>query len=80
MSRLPATGRLRIASAGAYHNIAIFAIISLLGQTRFGHRILAIGYEDVSRQGKVVISIDGVSQARYNPRQSDEQGIHRIPL
>jgi len=58
MSRLPATGRLRIASAGAYHNVLIFAIVSLVGRTTFGNRMLAVGYEDVSRLGKVVISID----------------------
>jgi hypothetical protein len=62
LSRLPAAGRLRVASAGAYHNILIFAIISFLGWTRFGNRILAIGYEDVSRLGVVVNSIDSVSR------------------
>ena len=60
MSRLPAIGRLRIASAGAYHNVLVFAILLLLGRTGFGNRTLAIGYEDVSRLGKVVISIDDV--------------------
>lgn len=67
MSRLPATGKLRIASAGAYHNVLIFVIVSLLGRTRFGNRMLAIGYEDISRLGKVVISIDGVCQEMSNP-------------
>ena len=80
MSRLPATGRLRIASAGAYHNILIFAILSLLGRTTFGNRVLAIGYEDVSRLGKVVISIDSVRQARSTSKQSNKLGIHRILL
>ena len=60
MSRLPATGRLRIASAGAYHNVLVFVILLLLGWTGFGNRMLAIGYEDVSRLGKIVISIDDV--------------------
>jgi len=79
MSRLPAMGKLRIASAGAHHNILVFAILLLLGWTRFGNRVLAIGYEDVSRSGKVVISIDSVRQARSTSKQPDELGIHRIP-
>jgi hypothetical protein len=80
MSRLPATGRLRIASAGAYHNILIFAIVSLLGRARFGNRLLAIGYEDVSRLGKVVISIDDVCRGKSTLKYSDEARIYRIPL
>lgn len=55
-------GRLRIASAGAYHNLLVFAFLYLIGRTGFGNRLLAIGYEDVSRLGKVVISVDDVRQ------------------
>lgn len=70
MLRLPATGRLRIASAGAYHNVLVFSILLLLGRTGFGNRMLAIGYEDVSRLGKVVISIDDVRRGRPTLKQS----------
>jgi len=80
MSRLPAIGRLRIAAAGAYHNIFIFAILLLLGQTRIGSRVLAIGYEDVSGLGKVAISIDSVRQAKSTLRRSDGITAHRILL
>lgn len=80
MSRLPAIGRLRVASAGAYHNIFIFAIVLLLGQTAIGNRILAIGYEDVSGLGKVAISIDSVRQAKSTLSQSDGIATHRILL
>ena len=80
MSRLPAIGRLRIASAGAYHNIFFFVIILLLGQTRFGYRMLAVGYEDVSRLGKVVVSIDSVRRGRPLLDQSDGSVIYRILL
>lgn len=73
-------GRLRIASAGAYHNVLIFAIVSLLGRTRFGNRMLAIGYEDISRLGKVVISVDDVCQEKPTLKWSDEAGVYRIPL
>lgn len=75
LSRLRATGRLRIASAGAYHNILIFVIISLLGRTKFGNRALSIGYEDVSRLGKVVISVDDVSRLMSTLKRFDETEI-----
>ena len=80
MSRLPAMGRLRVASAGAYHNILFFATILLLERTRFGNRMLAIGYEDISRLGKVVISIDSVRQAESTSNQSDQPVTRRILL
>lgn len=79
-SRLPATGKLRIASAGSYHNILFFAAISLLGWTKFGNKALAIGYEDISQLGKTVISIDDVGHTRSIPKQSDEMEIHRTLL
>ena len=80
MLRLPAMGRLRIASAGAYHNILIFVIVLLLERTGFGSTMLSIGYEDISQLGKVVISIDSVRQAMSVLKQSDELGTVRILL
>lgn len=42
--------------------------------------MLAIGYEDISRLGKVVISIDDVRQEKPTLKWSDEARIYRIPL
>jgi len=78
MSRLPATGRLRIASAGAYHNVLVFAILLLLGRTGFGNWMLAIGYEDVSRLGKVVIGIDDVRRGGANLETVSRIVVYRI--
>lgn len=80
MLRLPAMARLRVASAGAYHNILIFVILLLLERTGFGSTMLAIGYEDISHLGKVVISIDSVRQATSVLERTDESGTLRILL
>ena len=80
MSRLPATGRLRIASAGAHHNVLVFAILLLLWRTGFGNWMLAIGYEEVSRLGKVVISIDDVRRGRPTSKPSHGLLLQDSPL
>ena len=69
-----------MASAGAYHNILIFVIVLLLERTGFGSTMLAIGYEDISQLGKVVISIDSVRQATSVLEYADKLGTLRIPL
>jgi hypothetical protein len=60
LQRLRPIGRLRIISAGAFHNLFAWGILFLLGWTGIASTLLSVGYQNSSKQGVVVISIDDV--------------------
>lgn len=67
--------RLRIVSAGAFHNLTYFAILLALGHV-FPSLWPLLGYEDVSGYGRVVLSVDDVCL----PIPKDAPYFSRSPL
>lgn len=60
LQRLRPLGRLRIISAGAFHNLFAWGTLFLLGWTGIASALLSVGYQNTSKQGVVAISIDDV--------------------
>jgi S2P endopeptidase len=68
MKSLPAHARLRIISAGAWHNMVLYALVYILGWSGVGSILLLLaGYRDVRAIGKVVLSVDEVRSLWYCP-------------
>lgn len=67
LQRLQPTGRLRIISAGAFHNLFAWTSLYLLGWIGIGPVILSAGYRDISQYGRLVVSLDDVRVSSYAP-------------
>ena len=58
---LPPRSRTRIISAGAFHNLVFFVLLSALAATHISDFVWPIlGYRDVSAYGRVVVRVDDV--------------------
>ena len=58
LRELPAPARLRIASAGAFHNLLLYLLFSVLARMPLPS---VLGYRDVSSWGRVISRIQPVS-------------------
>ena len=59
---LPTRARTRIISAGAFHNLVFWAVLSALARTHLSDAAWPIlGYRDVGTYGRVVVSVEEVS-------------------
>ncbi|CCM06296.1 uncharacterized protein FIBRA_08547 [Fibroporia radiculosa] len=56
---LPPPARMRLASAGAFHNLVLCAVLAAAAALRTGHALWPLlGYTDVSTWGRVVVGVD----------------------
>ena len=64
LSTLTPRTRARVACAGAWHNLVLYALFALVARTGYvGTFWSLIGYEDVGQFGRVVLGTDLVSCA-----------------
>lgn len=63
LQRLRPIARLRIISAGAFHNLFVWGILVLLGWTGIAPAILSIGFKSTLAHGVAVVSVDDVRES-----------------
>jgi hypothetical protein len=68
----PIRSRLRITSAGVFHNLLYFALLSACGRA-LPSLWFSMGYEDVSIYGRVVLSVDEVCVYRLSVSRAAAQ-------